>query len=122
MVADSRSMKASFLNPSNLRAQLFVAMSALIGVIIVGTVVYHNLEGWSWTNSFYFSVCTVTTVGYGDLAPTTDGARLFTAFYVLTGVSIAFTALGVLGANYLRRSQEVLLSMRSSADSENIDI
>jgi voltage-gated potassium channel len=115
-------MKASFLNLSNLRAQLFVAMSALIGVIIVGTVVYHNMEGWSWTNSFYFSVCTVTTVGYGDLAPTTDGARLFTAFYVLTGVSIAFTALGVLGANYLRRSQEILLSMRSSEDSENIDI
>jgi len=122
VVADSQAMKASFLNLSNLRAQLFVAMSALIGVIIVGTVVYHNMEGWSWTNSFYFSVCTVTTVGYGDLAPTTDGARLFTAFYVLTGVSIAFTALGVLGANYLRRSQEILLSMRSSEDSENIDI
>jgi len=115
-------MKSKLFNWSNLRVQLFVALSALVGMISIGTVVYHNLEGWSWTDSFYFSVCSITTVGYGDLAPTTEGTRLFTAFYVLVGVAVAFTALGVLGANYLRRSQEVLLGLRSAQEPEETDV
>ncbi len=115
-------MTSRLFNWSNLRVQLIVALSALVGVIVIGTVVYHNLEGWSWADSFYFSVCSITTVGYGDLAPTTEGARLFTAFYVLVGVAVAFTSLGVLGANYLRRSQEVLLRIRSAQQSEDTDV
>ncbi|MBU0623984.1 MAG: potassium channel family protein [Candidatus Thermoplasmatota archaeon] len=115
-------MKSKLFNWSNLRVQLFVALSALVGMIAVGTVVYHHIEGWTWIDSFYFSVCSMTTVGYGDLVPTTEGARLFTAFYVLVGVAVAFTALGVLGANYLRRSQEILLGMRSAKESEEIDV
>jgi hypothetical protein len=115
-------MKSKLFNWSNLRVQLFVALSALVGMIAIGTVVYHNLEGWSWADSFYFSVCSITTVGYGDLAPTTEGARLFTAFYVLVGVAVAFTALGVLGANYLRRSQEILLGIRSVQESEEAEV
>jgi voltage-gated potassium channel len=115
-------MKSKLFNWSNLRVQLLAALSALVGIIAIGTVVYHTLEGWSWADSFYFSVCSITTVGYGDLAPTTEGARLFTAFYVLVGVAVAFTALGVLGANYLRRSQEVLLRMRTAQESEDADV
>ncbi len=77
----------------------------------IGTVVYHMLEKWSWVVSFYFSVCTLTTVGYGDYYPTTDTARLFTAFYVLVGVSIAFSTFGYLGARYLRHSEDMLKRM-----------
>ena len=122
MGADSVFMESKLFNWSNLRGQLFVALSALIGMIAIGTVVYHSLEGWSWVDSFYFSVCSITTVGYGDLAPTTEGTRLFTAFYVLAGVAVAFTALGVLGANYLRRSQEVLLRLRAVEESEEMEV
>lgn len=85
-----------------------VAISALLGLVAVGTVVYHYLENWSWNVCFYFSVCTLTTVGYGDYYPTTDTARLFTAIYVLIGVTIAFGAFGLIGAGYLSRSQQIL--------------
>jgi hypothetical protein len=93
---------------SALRLQLMTAFSALAGLIVVGTVAYHFLEHWSWLTSFYFSVCTLTTVGYGDFYPTTDLSRMFTAVYVLVGVGIAFTSLGLIGAAYLRRSQVIL--------------
>lgn len=33
-------------------------------------------------------VVAVTTVGAGDLAPTTDGSKLFTVLYVLAGIAI----------------------------------
>jgi voltage-gated potassium channel len=107
-------MKLDILGWTNLRLQMIVAFSALTGLIVLGTIVYHEMEHWSWVSSFYFSACTITTVGYGDLAPTTDASRLFTAFYVLVGVGIAFTSLGVIGANYLRRSHELLSNVRTS--------
>lgn len=67
--------------------------SRIVGSIAVatfglGTVVYHILEDWSWVDSFYFSVVALTTVGFGDLSPTTDASKLFTVFYLLIGVSL----------------------------------
>ncbi|MFA6376765.1 MAG: potassium channel family protein [Candidatus Paceibacterota bacterium] len=58
------------------------------GVLLAGTIFYHHAEGWRYVDSFYFSVTTLTTVGYGDLVPKTDIGKLFTAFYILTGVGI----------------------------------
>ena len=55
-------------------------------VITIGAVVYHWLEGWGWVDSFYFVVITLTTIGYGDLAPTTPLTKLITIFYSLNGV------------------------------------
>ena len=95
-------------NWSGLKTELLAAVSALFALVAVGTIVYHVLEKWSWLVSFYFSVCTLTTVGYGDYYPTTDASRMFTAIYVLIGVTIAFGAFGLIGAGYLRRSQDIL--------------
>ena len=64
---------------------LLVGAATMVGV---GTVVYHVLEGWSFLNSLYFSVVTLATVGYGDLTPTTDLAKLFTVGYILVGIGI----------------------------------
>jgi voltage-gated potassium channel Kch len=87
---------------------IIVTVSALVSLIVLGTVAYHYLEKWSWVSSFYFTVCTLTTIGYGDLVPTTDTSRLFTAFFALAGVTIAFTSLSALGAIYLRRGESIL--------------
>jgi voltage-gated potassium channel len=57
-------------------------------MVAVGTVAYHLLEGWSLLDSLYFSVVTLATVGYGDLHPTTDPAKLFTVGYIMVGVGI----------------------------------
>jgi hypothetical protein len=93
--------------------QLFVTAVALLSLLAVGTVIYHEIEGWTWSTSFYFTVCTLTTIGYGDVVPTTDSSRLFTAFFALAGVSIALASFGIIGASYLRRGQEMLERMGS---------
>jgi hypothetical protein len=69
-----------------------LAGSAVL-LIAIGTVVFSALEDWSIVDSFYFSVVTVTTVGFGDLTPDTDGAKLFTVLYILFGISIITTFL-----------------------------
>lgn len=68
--------------------QFLELMIIAAGVLFAGTLFYHNWEGWTILDSFYFSVTTLTTVGYGDFYPITDGGKLFTSFYILTGVGI----------------------------------
>ncbi|MGI9585748.1 MAG: potassium channel family protein, partial [Acidimicrobiia bacterium] len=61
--------------------------------IAVGTVVYRILEDWSWVDSVYFSVIAVTTIGFGDLTPSSDASKIFTIVYVLLGIAIITTYL-----------------------------
>jgi hypothetical protein len=62
--------------------------ASAVTLIVIGTVVYRLLEDWSWIDSIYFSVIAVTTVGFGDITPSTDASKLFTVAYVLAGISI----------------------------------
>jgi voltage-gated potassium channel len=57
-------------------------------VIAAGVMFYHYVEQLSWLDAIYFSVMTITTVGYGDIYPSTDIGKLFTMAYVLVGLSL----------------------------------
>lgn len=59
-------------------------------VLLIGTVFYRLIEGLAWIDAFYFSVVTLTTVGYGDFTPETNIGKIFTSFYILTGIGIIF--------------------------------
>jgi len=69
-------------------------------IIAIGSIVYHYLEDWSWINAIYFSVITLTTVGYGDYSPQTDGGKLFTIFYILIGVGIILSFINTVYNHY----------------------
>ena len=58
------------------------------GMLLVGVLVYHWLEGWSFLDALYFCVVSLATVGYGDLTPTTPLAKLFTIIYLINGIGI----------------------------------
>lgn len=92
----------------NARTQLIVAVSGLQILLIGGTVLFHILEDWTWIQSFYFTVVTLTTVGYGDLAPSNDTTRLFVSFFILIGVTYTVGALGIISAGYLNRRSSKL--------------
>ena len=62
-------------------------------LLATGTVTYHFLEDWGWVDSLYFSTVAITTVGFGDLTPTSDESKLFTVFYILTGIGLITTYL-----------------------------
>lgn len=66
-------------------------------LLALGTEAYHRLEGWERLDALYFSTVTLTTIGYGDLAPKTDGGKLFTVAFVLVGVAVFLFILVRLG-------------------------
>jgi len=94
--------------PSGLWGQYSTQIVALVGIAVigVGTVTYRILEDWSWVDSLYFSVITLTTVGYGDFAPTTDAAKLFTVLYLVVGISLLGASLNEIGKRRQRRIVE----------------
>jgi voltage-gated potassium channel len=61
---------------------------AAFGLLAIGTVFYALVEGWTPLDALYFSVTTLATVGFGDLAPETGLGKIFTIFYILAGVSV----------------------------------
>lgn len=61
--------------------------------VATGTIVFHILEGWSIVDSLYLTAQTVTTVGFGDLAPRTVYGRLFATVFMLLSVGIVLYAL-----------------------------
>ena len=71
-----------------------LALSAL-ALVVTATVVYRWLEDWSWVDSLYFSVVAITTVGFGDLTPSTDASKLFTVAYLVIGISLFTTFLSL---------------------------
>ncbi len=66
----------------------------IIIVLLSATIFYNMVEHWSVINALYFSVMTMATVGYGDLAPTTDISKVFTMIFTFLSVGsfVAFTA------------------------------
>jgi len=67
---------------------------------VVGVVFYNYFEGWNRLDSVYFITQTVSTVGYGTQDPTTDLSKIFTVFYIFTGILLIFTVVGDLTRHF----------------------
>lgn len=97
---DQEVSKSEFLIAQRqFQAILAVAVVVLSG----GAVFYHFVEGFSWLDSFYFCMITLTTVGYGDFSPHTNAGKLFTIFYILIGIGIIATLANLLLRNAVTR-------------------
>ena len=79
---------------------LLLVVAILLGV---GTFFYTLVEGWGIIDSFYFSVISLTTVGYGDFAPQTDVGKLFTTIYIFLGLSVIATFASSIAKTHARR-------------------
>ena len=72
---------------------ILFALAAVAIAIGFGAVGFHLIEGWSILDGLYVSTQTVTTVGYGDLAPATRSGRIFATVFMLAGVGVVLYAL-----------------------------
>ena len=89
-------------NPIRVRLRIFLIIFAAI--LILGTISFMAIEDRSLTDSLYFIIVTIATVGYGDVHPVTPLGKLFTVILIILGVG---TFLGVI-ANVT----EMMLSRR----------
>jgi voltage-gated potassium channel len=87
-----------------LRALSLIASLALI--IIGGTLFFHWAEGWSYLDSYFFTVVTLSTVGYGNLVPVTAMGKIGTTVFIFVGLGVFAVAIQQFGSFATRKRNE----------------
>jgi voltage-gated potassium channel len=99
------------------------ALLVPVVLVAVGTIGFHFIEGWPYFKAFYFTVITLTTVGYGDVVPVTQAGQSFTIGLLLVGVfSIFYAAAAIIRAvvsGEVRAALEKQYMERSLAELKN---
>jgi voltage-gated potassium channel len=93
---------AAVLRDPETKALPFVAAALLL----TGTIFYWRTEDWTIIQALYFSVVTLTTIGYGDFTPTSAGTQIFTIIYILTGLGVFVALLAAVAAQYIQQKAE----------------
>lgn len=64
--------------------RFMIPMFLLVLLIIIGTIGYVVIDGYTWFNAFYMTIITVATVGYGEVEPLSFAGKIFTSFLIIT--------------------------------------
>lgn len=98
-------------------------LSMTIAIILLATLIYMWIEGWGPIDALYFTVMTISTVGYGDITPETSLGKLFTVVYVISGMGIFVALVTRIANTVLRQSVNELEKFeeaeRSAAEEED---
>ncbi len=76
--------------------KLKIALFILLIVVVIGTIGFHGIEQWSLIDSFYATITTLSTVGYGDYTPKTSQGKVFTVFMIIVGVGTMLYSFGLI--------------------------
>lgn len=66
---------------------LSLILLILLIVFITGVLGFHYLENLNIPDAIYFTIVTMATIGYGDIAPRTFYGKLLVVFIALFGIS-----------------------------------
>src|SRR5262249_40770384 len=87
--------------PQLIKRLLFIG-ALLAAQLLMGTIGLVLIEGWSVFDSFYMTLITLTTVGYGEVHPLTVRGRVFASLLMLIGVTTVFVSIAIIGETLLR--------------------
>jgi voltage-gated potassium channel len=82
-------MKAAFQ-----RVRLLIGLIAAL--LVMGTIAFHLIEGWTLFDGFYMTLMTLTTVGFGEIHPLSLNGRIVASLLMLAGVAAVFISVGVM--------------------------
>ena len=92
-----------------------IIVVALVLILIGGTTFYHYVEGWSWLDSYFFTVITLSTVGYGSLVPATALGKIATTVLIFLGLGVFALAIQQLSHFTINRRIEARRRARENA-------
>ena len=92
------------------RRKIFVFLFSVLVLIIIFGALMFVIEGPEngFSNipvSIYWAIVTITTVGYGDIAPQTSLGQFVAAFAMICGYAIIAVPTGIIGAELMQQVQ-----------------
>jgi voltage-gated potassium channel len=88
------------------RLSVITLLATLSMIIVGGTVFFRYVEGWSWLDAYFFTVVTLSTVGYGNLVPATAAGKIGTTVFIFVGLGIFAVTIQQFGLFAMRKRQE----------------
>eukprot|EP01031_Cornospumella_fuschlensis_P030150 gene30150-36421_t len=89
---------------------------------LLAVVFYSNYEGWSINDSVFFTIVTISTVGYGTPHPSDDNSRLFTLFFIIIGVFFVIAGVNEVLHSRLKLLRDYLCKSRKMQVAEDIEV
>jgi len=93
--------------------KIYVLPLVLVIVIFIGSIgifiiesPYENSKINSFLDAIWWTVATLTTVGYGDVIPVTDAGKIMAIFYMLFAIGFLLVFLSVIGTRFYKRRIE----------------
>ena len=72
----------------NTRRRFTTAISGFVIIVTAGTVGYMAIEGWSFIDSLYMTIITISTVGFEEVHVLDTAGRAFNIFLIIGGTSV----------------------------------
>lgn len=94
------------------RSRMFLALALLVVVLLFGVFGYRFLLDYTWIDTFYMTIITITTVGFSEVRPLDSEAKIFTVVLIITSVFVFAFAISVITEFILNRNSLQLLKKK----------
>jgi len=74
----------------------FIVAAMGVAVLVVGTLGYMLIEDWGFLDSFFMTITTIFTVGFGEVHPLSRAGMVLTIVLIIVGVGVILYSLSVL--------------------------
>ncbi len=107
LVETNKSLKLFFKSIYNSKSQLISSLVVTLFLLLFGAVILYLVEGEAQPETFgsipramWWSMATLTTVGYGDVYPITLLGKICAGFIALVGIGVVALPAGIIAANF----------------------
>ena len=103
------------------RIKIIVFLVAVLSIVLIMGTVMYMVEGAehgfnSIPRGIYWAIVTITTVGYGDLAPQTSTGQFLASFMMVMGYGIIAVPTGIVSAEMVRAERNSIVNTISCPD------
>ncbi len=94
------------------RSKIYWALTLIFGVVLIGVLGYRFIADYSWIDALYMTIITMATVGFKEVQPLDNAAKIFTVFLISSSVFILGFAISVITEYVLGRNSLQLLKKK----------
>jgi voltage-gated potassium channel len=84
----------------------------MLSVVLFGVLGYRFISDYTWINALYMTVITMATVGFREVQPLDDTAKIFTVFLILSSIFILGYSISVITEYVMGRNSLQLLKKK----------
>ena len=94
------------------RPTVILGVGLLCSWVVVGSLGFSWIEGWSILDGVYMTVIAISTVGFGEVHPLSDPGKVFATFLIVAGLGTAIYTFTILGQTLLEGELAKVLGRR----------